>query len=117
MKLFYLLLAAVFVIGVHVGISFSKPIIKYKMFKSDAEDVMRFGLKNELDLKEKILKVMKDRGIPYKQDEFMDLEDIEEVQVWLDDDDRLVAEVNYSETVDYFGIYKKTFKYKLELRQ
>ena len=87
------------------------------MFKSDAEDVMRFSLEDERDLKAKLLKVMKDRGIPYKQDEFMDLEDIKEVQVWLDDNDRLVAKVDYSETVDFYGIYKKTYKYKLELRQ
>ena len=105
-KLFWILALAAFAIGIHAGFMFAKPIMNHKFFVSDAEDLMRFNFNSEKDALMRFKALAEEWNIP--------LDEEEGIEVWIDDEKGFTVIVKYSNTVDYYGLYKKTFDYEME---
>jgi len=105
-KLFWILALAAFVIAIHAGFMFGKPIIDHKFFVSDAEELMRYNFKQEEDARERFLMLAKERNIPLNEEGGL--------EVWRNDGNSYTILVKYSKTVDYYGLYKKKYDYEME---
>ena len=105
-KLFWILALAAFVIAIHAGFMFGKPIIDHKFFVSNAEELMRYNFDDEEDVQRRFMALAKENNIS--------LDEEEGIEIWRDDGKSYTVIVTYSKTVDYFGLYKKTFDYEME---
>jgi hypothetical protein len=99
-------LVAVFLIGIHAGFTYARPHYKFKIFKNDADSVLRFEIKGMHDLKAKLLKAAADRGLPCTE---------KDILVEITSENRYKIKIDYDEYVDYFGYLPKTFNFKLDL--
>jgi len=104
-KIFWILVLAALVVGVHAGFKYAMPEYRYKVFKSDMEEVMQFSVYNEKDLKKRIMKFVQEDNIPIKSED--------DVLVYTLDKDQYMVRIAWEEYVDYFGYHPKTYSYSL----
>jgi hypothetical protein len=108
--LFWLL---VFAAVVYAGYQFAIPQYRYHVFESDLRDVIRFSVKDEAAMLEKVMQKVEEHGIPVTKDE---------IAIYRDREGRYNAEVSWSHTVDIFGLYARTYDFHVavgskEMRQ
>jgi hypothetical protein len=107
-KIVWTLILAVIVVSFHAGFMFAKPVIDHKFFASDAAELMRYNFSNEDDAKKRFIALAAERNITLNPD------DRDSIDVWKKSYDHYVVQVFYSITVDYYGLYQKTYKYEHE---
>ncbi|MCK4911871.1 MAG: hypothetical protein KAR83_09515 [Thermodesulfovibrionales bacterium] len=111
-KIIWLLVLAAFAVGIHAGFMFGKPYLDYRFFAGASKDLMRFEFKSEEDMKERIIKLASDNNIIIEYDE--DGEKDNGLEIWPSSKRRYDIIIKWTKKVDYFGLYDKTFKYRLE---
>ncbi len=113
-KIIWLLILAAFAVSIHAGFMFGKPYVEYRFFKADSHEMMRFKFQGEKDIKERIIKLASEYNITLEHN--MEGDEEEGLEIWQDDERGYDIIIKWSKTVDYYGIYEKTFKYKLEYK-
>lgn len=104
-KIFWILVVAALVVGVHAGFKYAMPEYRYKVFKGDMEEVMQFSVYDEKDLKKRIMKFIQEDNIPIKSED--------DVMIYTLDKDLYMVRIAWEEYVDYFGYYPRTFSYSV----
>lgn len=113
-KIIWILILVVFAVSIHAGFMFGKPYIDYKFFKGNSEELMRFEFRNEDDIKERIIKLASDHNITLEHDESGELEN--GLEVWPSGERGYEIIIKWTRKVDYYGLFDKTFKYRLEYK-
>jgi hypothetical protein len=101
--LFWLLLFAAIV---YAGFQFVMPQYRYHVFESDMRDVIRFGVRDDAAMLEKIMQKVEEHGIPVTKDD---------ISLYRDREGRYNAKVSWSQTVDIFGLYSKTYDFSVDV--
>ena len=112
-KIIWLLIFVAFAVSIHAGFMFGKPYIDYRFFEGASKDLMRFEFQTEEDMKERILRLAKEHNIPL---EYHEGDMKEGLEIWPQGERGYDIIIKWSRTVDYFGLFEKTFKYELEYR-
>lgn len=95
-----------FVAVVFVGMSFGRPYYHYNTLRSHTKDILNEEIGN-LDLvKKRIMDEAAELNIPL---------DEKNLEVSIRDRKFTVARAKWSETVDFWGYYQKTFDFELEV--
>ena len=89
---------------VYAGFMFGVPYYKYLAFKMDAQDIIRFQVKGEKDMRERFIKTAREIGVPVKD------KDIKITQKG----ERYSVKISWSETVNLRDLYKKKLDFSFE---
>ncbi len=112
-KIIWILVLAGFAVSIHAGFIFGKPYIDYRFFEADATELMRFKFQGEGDMQKRILKLAEENNIPL---EYHEGDKKEGLEIWPEDERGYLIIIKWSRTVDYYGLFEKTFKYELEYK-
>lgn len=99
---------ALFVLVIYAIILFGEPYYYFHVFKSDLEETLSISMKykNE-DLLDKIMQFASESNIPIEK---------EDVEI-LSEGKRKAIYISWSETVDFFGVYQKTYDFQIDISQ
>ncbi|HLC16916.1 MAG TPA: hypothetical protein VJL89_11900 [Thermodesulfovibrionia bacterium] len=100
---------AVFGLIIYIIVMLGLPVYNYHVFKSDLSETSTWDTDVRISdklFKEKVLKYAEDSSIPISE---------EDIEVFQDGDERDIA-VSWSETVNLFNIYQKTYEYTIDTR-
>lgn len=92
---------------VYAGIKFGMPQYRYSAFKSDTKGFARICTGDTEKTKEQIFERAMELKIPLKE------EDI----VVIKTEGRVIVRTSWSETVDLFGLYQKTFNFAINIEE
>jgi len=112
-KIIWLVVLAVFAVSIHAGFIFGRPYFDYRFFEGNAKELMRFKFQGEGDMKKRILKLAKDGNIPL---EYHEGDKKEGLEIWPEGEKGYLITIKWSRTIDYYGLFEKTFKYELEYK-
>jgi hypothetical protein len=98
------LLLSILVAIVFVGISFSKPYYRYYTLGSHTRDFLKSDIGNVNAIKKNIMDNAAELNVPLEEE---DLEVVIEKKI-------VKIKATWSETVDFWGYYQKTFEFVME---
>ncbi|MEJ2183435.1 MAG: hypothetical protein P8Y66_07915 [Nitrospirota bacterium] len=107
-KLRILLCLAAIGTGLYAAFLFGMPKYRYEVFKSDANDIIRFNIHHEKEMVDNFYEKAREAGVPLRR---------EDIHVERGMDGEFRAEMSWMETVDFFGLYQKTFMYSVEVHE
>jgi hypothetical protein len=90
---------------VYVGIQFVMPFYNHFKFKSEAEYVVKFTVKDEAEMRQRLVDKAEEAGLSIPLDDFV----LEQTQAGFN------MKVSWSNTVDLFGKYQKKFDFSVEI--
>lgn len=102
-----LLCIALLVIAGYSGIKFGMPHYRYSSFKYDAKDIARSELGNLEKIRAKAYETSQRLKIPIDEESIIVTKKGELIHI----------QASWSETVDIFGYYKKTLKFKIDIEE
>ena len=105
-KITSLLMLAVFIFGCYVAFLLSWPYYKAWQYESDARDIIRFTVYDIDKMKAKLYQGAVDDGIPVSENSIFIIKN---------DEGQYQAKVSWSEVVDIFGYYQKTYEFHIDV--
>ena len=98
---------------IYSGVLFGLPYYNYRVFKSDVIEMSKINAAIGMDdekFTQKILEQAKENNIPIKE---------ENIKLSRDEADKRRRDImiTWSETVDLFGLYQHTYRFKVNTRQ
>jgi hypothetical protein len=92
---------------VYAGIEFGRPYYKYSALKSDAKEIARITIGEVERAKEQVLERAQELKIPLTEDKITVTKTEKTVRI----------RTSWSETVDFLGLYQKTFHFKIDVEE
>ncbi len=92
---------------VYAGIVFGIPYYKYSALKSDTKQIARITIGDEERAKEQVLERAQELKIPLSPDKITVTKTERTVRI----------RTSWSETVNYLGLYQKTFNFKIDVEE
>jgi len=105
-KLTSLLGIALFIFLCYTAFLLSWPYYKAWQYESDARDIVRFTFRNPDDLKKRLYESGQETGVPVMDNQIFVTED---------DEGEFKAKVSWTETVDFYGYYQKTYEFQFDV--
>jgi len=109
-NLVFLLLVVGLVVGVHAGIKYGQPNYVHWTFKSNAKELERITYSNLASFQEKVIKQMKEDGVPVNYDKID-----QNAKFYEDRQGVRHAEIFWTVHVDYYGFFPRDFNFKVEV--
>lgn len=103
----FILTLIILILLVYAGIVFGKPYYKYSALKSDAKQIARITVGEVDRAKEQVLERAHELKIPLSKDKITVTKTEKTVRI----------RTSWSETVDYLGLYQKTFNFKIDVEE
>jgi len=105
-KLTTLLGIALFIFFCYTAFLFSWPYYKAWQYESDARDVLRFSVRTADQMKKKLYDAGQNSGVPVLDNEII---------VTQNDEGEYQAQVSWTEVVDFYGYYQKTYEFQFDV--
>jgi hypothetical protein len=102
-----LLFFGVLGVFVYACFQFAMPYYKHFRFKSDAEFVVKFNVRDEEEMLHRLVDKAEEVGLYIPEDDFV----LERTKVGYN------MEVSWSNTVDLFGLYRKKLDFTVVIKQ
>jgi hypothetical protein len=91
----------------YVGLEFGMPYYRYSAFESEVKAIARIQLGNVEKTKSQVYIAAQDFKIPIEEQDIVVTRKLNTVKV----------QTSWSTTVDIFGIYEKTLKFKIDVEE